>query len=94
MCVESFDHDHDHGALCARMAACRQDGLDAALRSGSAGEVRVPRATVERAASLWESAATLLDSWSEAVGDDDEADRQAARLRARVRSLRQALVAE
>jgi len=36
------------------MAACRQDGLNAALRSGSAGEVRVPRATVERAASLWD----------------------------------------
>ena len=39
-------------------------------------------------------AATLLDSWSEPVGDDDEADRQAARLRSRVRSLRQALEAE
>ena len=71
-----------------------QDALDAALRSGSAGEVRVPRATVERAALFWESAATLLDSWSESVGDDDEADRQAARLRARVRSLRKALEAE
>ena len=71
-----------------------QDALDAALRSGSTGEVRVPRVTVERAASLWESAATLLDSWSESVGDDVEADRQAARLRARVRSLRKALQAE
>jgi len=71
-----------------------QDALDAALRSGSTGEVRSPRVTVERAASLWESAGTLLDSWSGSVGGDVEADRQAARLRARVRSLRKALQAE
>jgi hypothetical protein len=71
-----------------------QDALDAALRSGSTGEVRVPRATVEHAASLWESAATLLDSWSKSVGNDDEADRQAARLRARIRSLRQLIEVE
>jgi hypothetical protein len=29
-----------------------QDALEAALRSGSSGAVRVPRATVDRAASL------------------------------------------
>ena len=45
-----------------------QDALEAARRFGSAAAVRVPRATVERAASLWESAATLLDSWSKSVG--------------------------
>ena len=71
-----------------------QDALDAALRAGSAGEVRVPRVTVERASWLWESAATLLDSWAESAGGDDEAGRQAARLRARVRSLRAALEAD
>ena len=39
----------------------------AALRSGSVGSARVSRDTVERAASLWETAATLLEAWADSV---------------------------
>jgi hypothetical protein len=84
-------NDHGHEADETREL---QDALEAALRFGNVGAVRVRRLTVERAASLWEAAATLLESWSESVGDYAEADRQAARPRARVRSLRQALEAD
>ncbi len=85
--VLSRNHDE------ARAAATRelQDALDAALRSGETGPVRVSRAVVDRAAVLWEDAAVLLESWSRAVDGDPESDRQAARLRARVGSLRRAL---
>lgn len=69
-----------------------QDALDAALRAGSAGaDLSVSRATVEGAASLWATAAALLESWSDSVGGDRDADREAARLHDRVRALRQAL---
>ena len=68
-----------------------QDALDAALRTGKVDAVRVPRATVEGAASLWALAAGLLETWSDSVGGDQEAAREAARLRVRIRSLRQAL---
>lgn len=71
-----------------------QDALDAALRSGNVGAARVSRETVERAASLWETAATLLEAWAESVGGDREAGREAARLRIRVTSLRRALEAD
>lgn len=70
-----------------------QDALDAALRSGTVGTTRVSRATVERAALLWETAATLLETWSESSGGDHQADKEAARLRVRINSLRQALEA-
>lgn len=68
-----------------------QDELDAALRSGVTVQARVPRETVARAASLWERAAALLEAWSAEVGGDPQADREAARLRTRVASLRKAL---
>ena len=82
-----------HNHLESEAAATRelQDALDTALCSGEVSAVRVPRATVERAASLWETAATLLETWSASVGGDPAADREAARLRTRVRSLRQVL---
>jgi hypothetical protein len=68
------------------------DELDAALTSGvTDGQARVSREKVERAASLWERAATLLEAWSAAVGGDPASDREAARLRTRVASLRKAL---
>jgi hypothetical protein len=70
-----------------------QDELEAALRSGEGGAVRVPRVMVERAALLWDTAATLLESWSGSVGGDPDAGREAHRLRARVASLRGALSA-
>ncbi len=68
-----------------------QDELDAALRSGAVGPVRLPRATVERAESLWESAAELLEAWSDSAGGDRDAGREASRLRTRIASLRRAL---
>jgi hypothetical protein len=77
-----------------REAALNQElqaALDAALSSGSRDAVRVSRATVEGAATVWATAAALLESWSASVGGDAEADRQAVRLRRRVRSLHAAL---
>lgn len=71
-----------------------QDSLDAALRGGDVGAIRVSRETVERAASLWEIAATRLENWSESVGGDQDAAGQAMRLRARVTSLRMVLDAD
>lgn len=71
-----------------------QDALDAALRSGTVGAARVSRETVERAASLWETAATLLETWSESAVGKEAAGREAARLRLRITSLRQALEAD
>ena len=68
-----------------------QDVLDSALHSGTVGDVRVPRATVERAALLWETAADLLESWSESAGGDVEAVRNSKRLRVRIGSLRHSL---
>lgn len=84
-------NDRDQEAAATREL---QDALDDALRSGEAGAVRVPRATVERAVSLWETAAGLLESWSDSVGDDVEAGPEAARLRVRITSLRRALEAD
>jgi hypothetical protein len=71
-----------------------QDTLDEALRSGDVDAVRVPRAILEHAVSLWETAAGLLESWSESVGGDAAADREGTRLRIRVASLRRALETE
>jgi hypothetical protein len=68
-----------------------QEALDAALRSGNVDALRVSRTTVEGAASVWATAAALLESWSDSVGGDSEADRDAVRLRRRARSLRLAL---
>ncbi|MBM6404517.1 hypothetical protein JQN72_09725 [Phycicoccus sp. CSK15P-2] len=68
-----------------------QDELDEALRAGITGPARVSRETAERAVSLWERAAGLLEAWSATAGGDPHADREAARLRTRVASLRRAL---
>jgi hypothetical protein len=70
-----------------------QDVLVAALGSGEVSAVRVSRETVERAATLWETAATLLETWSASGGEDPAAAQEAARLRTRVISLRKALEA-
>jgi len=71
-----------------------QDALEDALRSGTVGDIRVSRETVEHAASLWDTAATLLGDWSRSADGDHDASREAARLRARAASLRQALHAD
>ena len=88
--VLSKNHHEEKAAATMEL----QDELDAALRSGNVGAARVSRDTVERAASLWETAATLLEAWADSVGGDREAGREAARLRVRVASLRQALEAD
>ena len=85
--VLSKNHREEEAAATREL----QDALDTALGSGEVSAVRVSRETVERATSLWETAAILLETWPASVGDEPAAGLEAARLRTRANSLRNAL---